>query len=264
MKNRITELFERKKENILSIFFTAGYPTLNDTGRIIRLLESSGADMIEIGIPFSDPLADGPVIQKSSERALKNGMSLSLLFEQLKEIRKEVKIPILLMGYLNPVLQFGIESFVLKCKETGIDGIILPDLPPDVYRDQYKSLFDKNQVAKIFLITPDTSSERIKEIDSIGSGFIYLVSSSSTTGKKAVFDESNYHKINSISLSNPLMIGFGITNAESFQLASRHAKGGIIGTAFIKAIENGRLEEKIPEFISGILNIKMSQVLCNN
>ncbi len=254
MKNRITELFERKFENILSVFFTAGFPSLDDTRRIIILLEKSGVDMIEIGIPFSDPLADGPVIQKSSEQALKNGMTLSILFEQLKEIRKEVKIPLLLMGYLNPVMQYGMENFVLKCRETGIDGVILPDLPPDIYRKEYKDLYEKNSLSNIFLITPETQSERIKEIDSIAGGFIYLVSSSSTTGGKVSFDEAKYKKIKEMGLQNPFLVGFGISNAENFKMANRYANGSIIGSAFINAITTGKHEENIPAFISSILN----------
>lgn len=254
MKNRITELFEKKRKNVLSIFFTAGYPILNDTAKIIKLLEKSGADMVEIGIPFSDPLADGIVIQKSSEQALKNGMNLKLLFEQLKDIRKEVKVPLVFMGYLNPVLQFGMEQFVLKCRETGIDGVILPDLPPEIYTNVYKTLFEENDLSKIFLVTPKTTPKRIQEIDSISEGFIYMVSSSSTTGNKAMFDEGNYSRINSLSLKNPVLIGFGISDNKTFSKANDFANGAIIGSAFIRAIAEGKPEEKIPEFISSILN----------
>ncbi|MES2565831.1 MAG: tryptophan synthase subunit alpha [Bacteroidota bacterium] len=258
MKNRITELFERKNKRVLSIFFTAGYPSLNSTGEIIKLLEAHGADMIEVGIPFSDPLADGPVIQKSSEEALKNGMTLKLLFEQLKNLRDVVKIPIVLMGYLNPVLQFGMENFVLKCKETGIDGVILPDLPPNVYCERYKNLFEKNQLSFIFLVTSKTTTDRIKVIDSISNGFIYLVASLGTTGKKAEFDSERYSNIKSLQIKTPIMIGFGISDNESFERANTFSNGVIIGSAFVKAIENGNLKENIPAFINGILNNKLS------
>src|ERR1035437_5862525 len=190
MKNRITALFERKDKNILSIYCTAGYPELNDTQTIITELEKSGADLIEIGIPFSDPVADGPVIQHSSEIALKNGMTVNLLFEQLENIRDHVSIPLILMGYFNPVMQYGIENFCAKCKEIGIDGTILPDLPLDVFEDQYKELFEKNNLSNIFLITPQTPDSRIRKIDSLSSAFIYMVSSSSTTGIKTSIIDS--------------------------------------------------------------------------
>lgn len=254
MNNRITELFKKKKENVLSVFFTAGYPALNDTTRILQLLEQSGADMVEIGMPFSDPLADGPVIQRSSEIALENGMSVSLLFDQLAELRKAITIPVVLMGYLNPVMQFGMESFVKRCVETGVDGVILPDLPPGVYTSSYKTLFERNNLSKIFLVTPSTSEERLRMIDDASSGFVYLVSSSGTTGKKASFDEANYERIKSMELKNPLMIGFGISDSATFKKAGRFASGAVIGTAFIRAISEGNAEEKVPAFISSILN----------
>lgn len=254
MNNRITELFRNKKKDVLSVFFTAGYPALNDTTRILRLLEESGADMVEIGMPFSDPLADGPVIQRSSEIALENGMSVSLLFQQLEELRKEIKMPVVLMGYLNPVMQFGMENFVRRCVETGVDGVILPDLPPGVYADRYRELFEKNNLSKIFLVTPSTGEERLRMIDDISSGFVYLVSSSGTTGKKVAFDESNYERIQSAGLKNPLMIGFGISDSASFKTAGRFASGAVIGTAFIRAISEGNVDEKVPAFISNILN----------
>lgn len=253
MKNRITELFERKKEKVLSVFFTAGYPVINSTMEIIELLEKSGADLIEIGMPFSDPLADGPTIQKSSEIALKNGMSIQLLFEQVKDVRQKINIPIVLMGYLNPVMQFGMEKFVQKCKETGIDGIILPDLPPEIFKRDYQNLFEENNLSKIFLITPETNPERVIMIDKISSGFIYLVSSSGTTGKQAQFEEEKYKKINSLTLANPLMIGFGISDNASFNRANDFANGAIIGTAFIREISEGNLNERIPAFIKSVL-----------
>lgn len=254
MNNRITQLFKSKRENVLSVFFTAGYPALNDTAKILRLLEESGADMVEIGMPFSDPLADGPVIQRSSEIALQNGMSVSLLFRQLGALRKEISIPVVLMGYLNPVMQFGMERFVMKCAETGVDGVILPDLPPAVYAEQYKELFERNNLSKIFLVTPSTSEARLRMIDDVSSGFVYLVSSPGTTGKKVTFDESNYERIKSIGMKNPLMIGFGISDSASFKRAGRFASGAVIGTAFIRSISEGNVEEKVPAFISSILN----------
>ncbi len=254
MQNRLTELFERKKENILSVFFTAGYPSLDDTTEIIRLLEKSGADIIEIGMPFSDPLADGPVIQRSSEEALKNGMSISILFEQLQNLRKEIKIPVVLMGYINPVMQYGMEKFVQKCSETGVDGVILPDLPPEIFVKDYQDLFKENNLSKIFLITPQTSPERIKMIDTYSSGFLYLVSSSGTTGKEAVFQEENYLKIKSLPLKNPVLIGFGISDKKSFEKASSFSNGAIIGSAFVREISEGKLSDKVPAFIKSVIN----------
>ncbi len=254
MKNRITELFKTKKENILSIFFTAGYPAIYDTTKIIALIEKSGADIIEIGIPFSDPLADGIIIQKSSEQSLKNGMSINLLFHQLEDIRKTIKIPIVLMGYLNPVIQYGMKSFVEKCKKVGVDGVIIPDLPIEEYKKQYQKIFEQNQVSTIFMITPDTGSERIRKIDNVSSGFIYLVSSSSTTGQTTKIDSQKFTAIKKLKLNNPLLVGFGISDKEKFQRVCKYSNGAIIGSAFIKKISDGKLETTIPQFISSILN----------
>lgn len=263
MKNRITELFIKRSKNILSVYFTAGYPQLNDTEKIISLLESSGADMIEIGIPFSDPLADGEIIQKSSSQALKNGMTLNILFRQLRDIRKEVSLPLILMGYLNPILQYGIEKFVNKCVETGIDGVIIPDLPPEIYSEQYKNIFEQNNLSNIILITPDTKPERVKLLDSMSSGFLYLVSSSSTTGSKASLNESSFSKINMLEINNPMMIGFGISDNESFLKACSLGNGAIIGSAFIKAISTGIPDENIPNFINSILKNKKIELIVN-
>lgn len=249
MQNRITALFERKHKNILSVFFTAGFPALDDTRKIIISLERSGVDMIEIGIPFSDPLADGPVIQASSEKALQNGMSLDILFKQLADIRREVKLPLVLMGYLNPVMQYGISNFVSACNSAGIDGVILPDLPPDVYEMEYKTLFEENNLANILLITPHSAPERVKEIDRISGGFVYLVSSSSTTGGTLQFDETRYQQIKEMQLQNPVLIGFGISNPQTFAMAGNYANGAIIGSAFIKAIAHGNLEQNIEAFM---------------
>ncbi len=253
MKNRITSLFKRKDENILSIYFTAGYPELNDTVKIISQLEKSGADLVEIGMPFSDPVADGPVIQQSSEIALKNGMTIDLLFGQLKEIRKSVSIPLILMGYLNPVMQYGIEAFCEKCNETGIDGTIIPDLPLEIYETEYKEIFEKNSVSNIFLITPQTSDERIRKIDALSTSFIYMVSSSSTTGVKGAVNEEQityFDRIRAMNLRSKRLIGFGISDKASFEKSAGYANGAIIGSAFVKAIEGpGTIEIKVKDFV---------------
>jgi tryptophan synthase alpha chain len=254
MENRLQKLFSTKKKNIVSIFFTAGFPYLDDTVSIIESLEKEGVDLIEIGFPFSDPLADGPIIQHSSKLALENGMNLNLLFKQLKGIRSKVKIPLLLMGYLNPVLQFGIEKFCKTAAEAGIDGVILPDLPLQECLDHYQPLFQQNNLSNIFLITPQTSVERIKLIDKHSNGFIYLVSSASTTGTQmGVSDEKEkfFKRINTMHLRNPVLTGFGISDKRSLTAASKYSNGTIIGSAFIKAIENGKnIEENIHQFIS--------------
>jgi tryptophan synthase alpha chain len=255
--NRIDKLFKEKSSNILSVYFTAGYPELDSTVRIIKALEDSGVDMIEIGMPFSDPMADGPVIQHSNEIALKNGMSLKLLFNQLSDIRKNVKIPILLMGYLNPVIQFGTENFCRECMRTGIDGVILPDLPPDVYKDEYLLGFDKYNLYNVMLITPQSTAERILAIDKISKGFIYMVSSSSVTGVRGSFSDyqmSYFKRVSGMKLCNPCLIGFGISDHEAFVSAGKYAGGGIIGSAFVKVLGNpGSLNENIDKFINGIL-----------
>lgn len=248
--NRINKKIS-EKENLLSIYFTAGYPSKNDTVKIIESLEKNGVDMIEIGLPFSDPLADGPTIQASSTQALQNGMSTEILFEQLKDIRKSVTIPLLIMGYFNPILQFGVEKFCQKCAEVGIDGLIIPDLPFDIFAEEYKKIFDKYGIINIFLITPQTSDERIQFIDNASEGFIYTVSSSSVTGASSGFGKLQidyFKRIEKMNLKNPQIVGFGISDLETFNQATQFAKGGIIGSAFIKFLtENG--VEKIGEFI---------------
>ncbi len=256
--NRINNLFETKKENILSVYFTAGFPNLNDTVEIIQLLEKNGVDLIEIGIPFSDPTADGPTIQRSSEIALKNGMNLELLFEQLKNIRESVKIPLVLMGYFNPVYQFGVERFCAKCTEIGIDGTILPDLPLNEFENEYKDIFAKNNLHNILLITPQTSENRIRQIDAACSGFIYMVSSSSTTGagkKVEDFEQSYFERIKNMNLKNPRLIGFGISDNATFANACKYASGAIIGSAFVKSFNPElKLEESISVFVKEIKN----------
>ncbi len=255
--NRINNLFQDKRENILSVYFTAGFPNLNDTVNVIQLLEKNGVDLIEIGMPFSDPTADGPTIQRSSEIALKNGMSLKLLFEQLKDIRKTVKIPLILMGYLNPVYRYGVEKFCVKCAETGIDGVILPDLPLDEYENEYKPFFTKNNLHNILLITPQTSEARIRQIDDAGSGFIYMVSSASTTGEgKRVedFQKSYFERIRKMNLKNPRLIGFGISDNATFANACEYASGAIIGSAFVKSFKpEVNPEESIYWFVKNIM-----------
>lgn len=251
--NRINKIFKEKKNNILSIYYTAGYPGLGDTVAIAAALEKAGADMLEIGFPYSDPVADGPVIQASSKLSLDQGMDLDLLFEQLKELRKTVTIPVLLMGYVNPVLQYGVERFCKSCAEVGVDGCIVPDLPMVEYEEFYKDVFLKYGLSNIFLVTPQTSTERIHKIDSLSNGFIYLLSSSATTGQNLqVSDttEAYFSRIADLKLNNPTMIGFGISSKETFDKACKYANGGIIGTAFVKAIAAGNLDENIAAFMT--------------
>ncbi|MDN3494098.1 tryptophan synthase subunit alpha [Winogradskyella bathintestinalis] len=234
--NRINKKLKEDKK-LLSIYFSAGYPQVNDTATIIENLEKSGVDMIEIGLPFSDPLADGPTIQASSTQALKNGMTSELLFDQLKDIRKTVSIPLIIMGYFNPMLQYGVEDFCKKCEAIGIDGLIIPDLPVDVYHEDYKHIFEKYGLINVFLITPQTSDERIRYIDSVSNGFIYMVSSASVTGSSSGFGDeqtSYFKRIANMNLKNPQIVGFGISNHETFTQATQYAKGAIIGSAFIK------------------------------
>ncbi len=238
--NRINQIFKRK-ENLLSIYFTAGFPRIDDTVKIIKELDKSQVDIIEIGLPFSDPLADGPTIQKSSEKALSNGMTTNLLFDQLKDLRKISDIPVVIMGYFNPILQYGIEKFCSNCKDVGIDGLIIPDLPADIFKKNYKIIFEKYKLNMMFLITPQTSNERINLIDDLSKGFIYMVSSYSVTGAKDSFDKYQieyFKRIKKLNLSNPLLIGFGISNKKTFQTACQNSNGAIIGSAYIKYIEN--------------------------
>lgn len=244
--NRINQLFSNQRKDLLSIYFCAGTPTLDGTADVIRALEKHGVNMIEIGIPFSDPMADGIVIQNAATQALRNGMSLRLLFSQLKEIRKDVTIPLVLMGYLNPIMQFGFEAFCQECAACGIDGVIIPDLPFRDYQEQYRSIAEKYDIKVIMLITPETSEERIREIDAHTDGFIYLVSSAATTGAQSNFDEQKqayFRKIEEMNLNNPRMVGFGISNKATFQAACEHASGAIIGSRFVTLLD----EEKDPE-----------------
>lgn len=234
--NRINHLFDIKRKDILSVYFCAGYPSLGSTVDTIKTLEKKGVQMIEIGIPFSDPMADGPVIQHATTCALRNGMTLKLLFKQLKDIRKDVGIPLILMGYLNPIMQFGFENFCRQCHDTGIDGVIIPDLPFKEYIKEYRTVAELNDIKIIMLITPETEEERIHLIDKNTSGFIYMVSSAAITGAQNDFHSQTlayFKRIDSMNLQNPRMIGFGISNKQTFDMASAHANGTIIGSKFI-------------------------------
>lgn len=256
MTNRINELFDRKRAGVLSVFYTAGFPTLNDTSAIARALEKAGVDMIEIGIPFSDPIADGPVIQQSNKQALDNGMSVGLLLSQVREIRAHATLPILLMGYLNPVLQYGIEKFCEEASQAGVDGLILPDMPMLEYQTRYLSLFERHNLLNTFLISPTTSEQRIRAIDSITHGFIYAVSSSSTTGARSGLSEEQiqyFQKLQQMNLTNPFLIGFGISSRESFEEVSKHSSGAIVGSSFINHLRSvGATHETITSFVQSI------------
>lgn len=256
--NRIDKLFRNKKNNILSIYFTAGYPELTSAEGIIKDLCMAGVDMIEIGMPFSDPLADGPVLQRSNSAALKNGMSIHLLFTQLENIRKDVSIPLILMGYLNPVLKYGMEKFCLKCAATGIDGVIIPDLPPEVWTEQFRPVFEKYNLYNIFLISPRTDDDRIRKLDSLCRGFLYIVSSSSTTGKSEGFDQAKIEylkRLQGMDLKNPGLTGFGISDADSFSLACRYSQGAIIGSAFVKRLgEKSEGALPVRDFVNSIIS----------
>ena len=258
--NRIERLFAGDSRNLLSVYFTAGFPSAEDTLDIARALDQAGADIIEIGMPFSDPIADGPTIQQSNNTALKNGMTIKRLFGQLEHLRDEVEVPVILMGYINPVLQFGIDAFCEKCRETGVDGLILPDLPMAEYLAHYKDKFDAYGLKNIFLITPQTSEERIREIDAHSDGFIYMVSSASTTGARNSIGEQQlayFERISQMELRNPTLVGFGISNNETFSTACRYSNGAIIGSAFIRVLqENGASQEAIKNFIEDIKNSK--------
>lgn len=254
--NRIDRLFTEKSGGILSIYMTAGFPSLQDTTAVLEALQEHGADMVEIGIPFSDPLADGPVIQESSQVALENGMNLKLLFEQLAGIRERIHIPLLLMGYLNPVLQMGMKMFLEKCRETGIDGVIIPDLPPDLYESDYRELFKDYGIHNTLLITPHTGIDRIGKIAGLSGGFLYMVADASTTGARKSIGQhqlSYFERIGKMNLKLPTMIGFGISSHQTFSTACEYARGAIIGSAFIRALsEKGDLDEKIGEFLRDI------------
>jgi tryptophan synthase alpha chain len=244
--NRLSTL-TRSKRDILAVYLTAGYPQLTDTLSICKALQESGVDMIEIGFPFSDPVADGPVIQRSSEEALKNGMSLTVLFEQLKELRKEVTVPVVLMGYLNPVLAFGVDAFCSRCNELGIDGVIIPDLPLEEYTAQYKAIFDRYNLASVLFISPTTPEERIRTIDSLNPGFVYAVSSPAVTGGALTMDaekERYFKRIQDMHLTTPVLIGFGIADQRGYHTACKYSSGAIVGSAFISLISARGVDQK--------------------
>lgn len=255
--NRIDEVFSKKKKGILNIYFTAGYPKINDTLRIARTLELAGVDIIEIGIPYSDPIADGPTIQDSSQKALDAGMSLKLLMRQLQDLRKHVKIPVILMGYINPVIQYGFTKFCQDCKEVGIDGVILPDLPMQEYAEMYQGTFEEYGIYNIFLMTPQTSEKRVFQINNASKGFIYMVSSASITGAKQEISQAQidyFERIQKMNLSVQRLIGFGISNKETFDNACQYASGAIIGSAFINQLNKDDSDEAINSFVGSIIN----------
>ena len=253
--DRIKNLFQKKANDVLNVYCTAGYPQLNSTIEVIKALQENGADIIELGMPYSDPLADGPVIQQSSSIALANGMTIKKLFEQLRELRKEVNVPVILMGYMNPVLQYGFEQFCTDAAAVGIDGLILPDLPEHEFETEYGTIIKKYGLDFIFLVTPETSEERIKKLDKLSTGFLYAVSSSSTTGSdKDMTDVKSYlQKLRGMNLKNPVLVGFGIRDRSTFETACANANGAIIGTAYIKALaEPGNVSDITRKFLESI------------
>ena len=254
--NRIDKLFKEKQDKILSVYFPAGYPQLNDTMPILEQLQIGGVDMVEIGIPFSDPMADGVVIQEASTEALKNGISLRKIFTQLENMRNKITIPVILMGYLNPIMQFGFENFCKHCSQTGVDGVIIPDLPFDDYINDYKSISDTYGINIIMLITPETSSQRIKLIDDNTKGFIYMVSSASVTGTQNSFDDTKqqyFKRIDQMKLKNPRLVGFGVSNKETFNTVCTYSKGAIIGSHFVKLLKNTKTHsEAVRKLLSSI------------
>jgi tryptophan synthase alpha chain len=253
--NRLNKLFATKKDNLLSIYYTAGYPAINTTIDIAEALEKAGADFLEIGFPYSDPVADGPTIQNSSQQALDNGMTLNVLFEQLKDLRKRVTIPILLMGYVNPIVQYGVERFCKAAAEAGVDGVIVPDLPMYEYESMYSGFFKDNNLSNIFLVTPQTAEARIRKIDELSNSFIYLLSSSNITGGNLNVSDSiedYYKRVKAMNLKNPTIIGFGISNNETYTKACQYANGAIVGSAFVKLLGEDGYMEKIPGFVKSI------------
>jgi tryptophan synthase alpha chain len=255
--NRIEALFGKKNKNVLNVYCTAGYPRLDSTLEVMKALQDNGADLIELGMPYSDPLADGPVIQASGTKALENGMTIATLFAQLKGFRSTIHVPVLLMGYMNPVLQYGFEKFCVEAAALGVDGLILPDLPIYEFETEYGPVLKNCGLDFIFLVTPETSPERISKVDSLSSGFLYAVSSSSTTGKdKNINDQQAYfERLHKMVLRNPVLVGFGIKDKPTFAAACRYANGAIIGTAYIKALENARdIGAATKNFLTTILN----------
>jgi len=254
--SRIDQLFQKKQKEILNVYCTAGFPHLDSTLEVMQALQESGADLIELGMPYSDPLADGPVIQSSSAKALQNGMSIAILFEQLKDLRNNIHVPVVLMGYINPLLQYGFENFCAKAAAVGIDGLIIPDIPMYEFEQEYGVIIDKYGLDFTFLVTPETSEDRIKKLDTLSSGFLYAVSSSSLTGSDKDFSvmESYLQKFNTLDLKNPVLVGFGIKDKQTFKTACQFTNGAIIGSAYIKALENGSdIQQTTKAFIQSII-----------
>ena len=254
--SRITELFRRKDRRVLNVYCTAGFPRLDSTLEVMRALEAGGADLIELGMPYSDPLADGPVIQASSTRALENGMSIARLFDQLKEMRRDVSVPVLLMGYMNPIMQYGFDRFCEAAAAAGVDGLILPDLPIFEFETEYGPVIRAHGLDFVFLVTPETSEARIRQVDGLSTGFLYAVSSSSTTGGAADMDgqEDYFRRLEQMRLQNPVLVGFGVRDRNSFEAACRHTQGAIIGTAYIRAIAGATdVARATKEFLDAIL-----------
>jgi tryptophan synthase alpha chain len=254
--SRIKELMNHKSDRLLNVYCTAGYPQLESTLQVMKALQDNGADMIELGMPYSDPLADGPIIQASGSRAIANGMTITKLFEQLKDFRNEIHVPVILMGYMNPVLQYGFEKFCVNAKAVGIDGLILPDLPVYEYETEYGPIIQKHGLDCIFLVTPETPDERVKKLDGLSAGFLYAVSSSSTTGKdKNMGDVSAYlQRLQKMNLKNRVLVGFGIKDKTTFEAACKYSSGAIIGSAYINALEaDGDVDVSTRAFISKIL-----------
>lgn len=260
--NRIEQLFETKRQRVLNVYCTAGYPEFDSTITVLKALQDNGADLIELGMPYSDPLADGPVIQASSSKALANGMTIAKLFEQLRGFRNSasgvggIYTPVLLMGYMNPILQYGFEKFCQHAADIPIDGLILPDLPEHEFETEYGPIIQRYGLDFIFLVTPETSEERVRKLDSLSTGFLYAVSSSSTTGKdKNMNDVETYlQRLQSYKLKNPVLVGFGIKDKETFDMACKYANGAIIGTAYINALEGkGNIDTKTKTFLSAVL-----------
>lgn len=253
--NQLKKVLAEKKKNLLAIYFTAGYPNLNDTSRIIKFLDKEGVDIIEVGVPYSDPLADGPTIQETGSKALANGMKLDLLFKQLDSVKKEISTPLVLMGYFNQFLQYGPEIFLKRCHDVGVSGLILPDMPLAIYEQKYKSLFEQYNQTHTFLVTPRTPDERVKKLAAASSGFLYIVSSVSTTGAKSSVGDNQleyFKRIKALNLPQSQLIGFGISNKETYQIACSHSNGAIIGSAFLKALKGVNLEKEVIDFIQSI------------
>lgn len=257
MMTRIEELFKRKQQKVLNMYCTAGFPKLDSTLQVMIALQNNGADLIELGMPYSDPLADGEVIQQSGSVALKNGMTISILFDQLKDMRSDITVPVILMGYMNPVIQYGFENFCAKAAEVGIDGLILPDLPMYEFETEYGEIVKRYNLNFIFLVTPETSEERVRRIDELSSGFLYAVSSSSTTGNNKDISEQEpyFKKLQDMKLSNPILVGFGIRDKQTFESACKYTNGAIIASAYIKALGNGKDVNTVTrEFLKTVLS----------